>query len=74
MFPTARPNHDETEEDLLRFQEEFLRSKTAPSAKLIKKPDKRPAGSDVTHSMTDDTEIKPTSSSVGRDIVSLGGK
>ncbi|CAH1790852.1 unnamed protein product, partial [Owenia fusiformis] len=36
-----RPSKDDTEDDLLRYQEEFLRSKTKPSATVVKKPDKR---------------------------------
>ena len=31
-----RPKASDTEEDLLRFQEEYLASQAAPSAKLIK--------------------------------------
>ena len=39
MFP--RPKPGESEEDLLRFQQEFLASKKSSSATLVKRPDKR---------------------------------
>ena len=39
-----RPSKQDTEEDLLRFQEEFLASKTAPSVSVIRKPEKRKSG------------------------------
>ena len=36
-----RPSKHDTEEDLLRMQEEFLQQQPSPSVKLVKKPDKR---------------------------------
>ena len=45
-----RPSKHETEEDLLRMQDEFLQQKSVPSVKLVKKPDKRKSQSEEPHS------------------------
>ena len=58
-----RPSKDDTEEDLLRFQAEFLASKTAPAVSVLKKPEKRKSD-----------EEKTKQQHTERDVVSLGGK
>ncbi|XP_077991104.1 RNA polymerase II-associated protein 1-like [Glandiceps talaboti] len=57
-----RPKAGETEDDLLRYQEEFLAQKAESAVKLVKKGDKRKASGDESH-------VSP----VKRDVVTLGG-
>lgn len=63
-----RPKPGDTEEDLLKFQQEFLSGQTTPSASLVKKPgDKRKS---VQHGQPGG--VDPMES--GRDIVQLQGE
>ncbi len=58
-----RPSASETEDDLLKFQKQFLESKAAPSVQVIRKTEKR---------KPDDasaTGQEPT----GKDVVSMEG-
>ena len=64
---SARPKPGETEEDLLRYQEEFLRSGAASSVTVVRKPDKRRSEKDS------DTPSVTTGKQVKRDVVSFGG-
>ena len=41
-----RPKPGETEEDLLRFQQEFLVRQESASATVVKRPDKRKTSAD----------------------------
>ena len=63
-----RPKRDETEEDLLRMQEEFLKAKASSSAKLVKpekkkdegaakvKPHGKPSGKLIAQRLSNDNE------------------
>ncbi|KAK3093836.1 hypothetical protein FSP39_020762 [Pinctada imbricata] len=59
MIP--RPKPGESEEDLLRFQQEFLASQKSSSASIVKRPDKRKSDESNTDGKTD------------RDVVQIGG-
>ena len=59
-----RPKPGETEEDLLRFQEEFLASQAAPAAKLIKRDHKQKPNTKVSDAEKSDSR---------RDVVDFGG-
>ena len=63
-----RPSHGDTEEDLLRMQQEFLESKAKPAAALLRKPEKRRSDEAVT-ARVDDGGLPDT----GRDVVSMDG-
>ena len=54
-----RPSAQDTEEDILKLQEEFLASKASPGVSIVKKPEKR--------------KSHEGSSSEARDTVSLKG-
>lgn len=56
MIP--RPKPGESEDDLLKFQQEFLAKQEKSAVSVVKKPDKR----------------KTTQSSVDKDVVNLEGK
>ena len=58
-----RPNPGETEEDLLKQQEEFLARQTAAAATVVKRPDKRKTSGDG-----DTKQVK-----VEKDVVQLPG-
>lgn len=45
MASIKRPTRHDTEEDVLRMEEEFLRDKPPLAVKLVKKPDKRKSDS-----------------------------
>ena len=58
-----RPNRDETDEDLLRMQREFLASKGAPAAKVVRVGDKRKPETN-----------NQSNAAAARDVVSLGNE
>ena len=64
-----RPTNQDTEEDLLKLQEEFLASKSTGSAQVVKAGDKR--------RQEETRSAVPESSTAGgaeaRDVVTLGG-
>ena len=66
-----RPRADESEEDLLRFQAEFLAKKSSPSAP-VKKADKRkaPGGS----GSSTQGGLETARANVTKDVVTLPGK
>ena len=47
MNTVTRPNKDETEEDLLLLQKQFIDSKLSPSAKLVRCKRKDPDSKEV---------------------------
>ena len=60
-----RPTAEESEEDLLEFQRQFLAEKKQPSAAVVTKPgDKRKSGSPVTATVTGTSQ---------RDVVHMEG-
>ena len=64
-----RPKPGDTEEDLLRYQEEFLASQSAPAASVTRKPGKRKPQEDE-----GEQSMETTDTQVQKDVVSLGGK
>lgn len=58
----SRPKPGESEEDLLKFQQEFLASRTQSAASVVKRADKR--------KQSDDKQ----SPSESRDVVQMDGK
>ena len=62
----SRPKPGETEEDLLRQQEEFLRTKASPAANVVRGADKR-----KNVSVAAELGSIPAAE---RDVVSMGGK
>ncbi|KAK2152507.1 hypothetical protein LSH36_326g02070 [Paralvinella palmiformis] len=67
-----RPSPADTDEDLEKFQEQFLASRSQPAAKLIKFKD---ANAGIPGEKTHFTEPKPSTSSgiaTNKDVVSLG--
>ena len=64
-----RPKPGETEEDLIRYQEEFLASKSVPAATVTRKPGKRKPTQDDGEEQSMETSDRR----VQKDVVSLGG-
>ena len=64
MF-TARPTSKDTEDDLLKYQQDFLSSKATPAAKVVR-AEKRKSDDTVRQSPTPNTDG-------GKDVVTLGG-
>ncbi|XP_060076312.1 RNA polymerase II-associated protein 1-like [Ylistrum balloti] len=66
MFP--RPKPGDTEEDLLKFQKEFMANQEKPAVTVVKRPDKRKSSSseDTQDSKPDNDRIGPN-----RDIVNM---
>lgn len=62
----SRPKPGESEEDLLRFQNQFLETKSSPAVKLVKKADKRRGDVD-----RDNDDRRPLQFS--KDVVMLDG-
>lgn len=62
----SRPKPGESEEDLLRFQNQFLETKSSPAVKVVKKADKRRGDVD-----RDSDDRRPLQFS--RDVVMLDG-
>lgn len=64
MF-SARPSNKDTEDDLLKYQKEFLSANATPAVKVVR-AEKRKS----------DDKVKPLSIPVGeqdKDVVTLGG-
>ena len=64
MF-SARPTSKETEDDLLKYQQDFLSAKATPAAKVVR-AEKRKSGDTVHQSPTSNKDG-------GKDVVTLGG-
>ncbi|KAE8587178.1 hypothetical protein XENTR_v10021883 [Xenopus tropicalis] len=60
----SRPKPGESEEDLLKFQDQFLASNTSAAAKVVRKADKRKGDAENSADLT--SQITP-----GRDVVTL---
>ena len=63
MF-TARPSHKDTEEDLLKYQKEFLSSQTTPAVTVVRAEKRK--SDDVKSS-------QPPAGEQQKDVVTLGG-
>ena len=64
MF-TARPSNKDTEEDLLKYQKEFLSSQTTPAVTVVR-AEKRKSDDIVKSSL-------PPAGAQQKDVVTLGG-